>query len=205
MSTVSQTNVNYNELLESGNLSFIENEVNVISYTYNLVNIIPNPLYNNYLNDVYDNKSYITSDLDGITNTAYLKHSKNNIANKLENNMYIPSIGELGIAIENINKINAKISYLNSPISDSNSYFSYLNTHQSDIKYSYASYYSYISYNTVIPSSSLYSSQNIKNAYYVIENNIDNVWCINTANGEISYKPTSVQFNIVPFFMYKPQ
>jgi len=204
MSTVSQTNVNYNELLESGNLSFIENEVNVISYTYNLVNIIPNPLYNNYLNDVYDNKSYITSDLDGITNTAYLKHSKNNIANKLENNMYIPSIGELGIAIENINKINSKISYLNIPISYSNNYFSYLNTHQSDIKYSYASYYSYISYNTVIPSSSLYSSQNIKNSYYVIENNIDNVWCINTANGEISYKPTSVQFNIIPFFMYKP-
>ena len=180
MSTLSQTNTNYEN-----------NKSNIVSYTYNLVNIMPNPLYNNYINKDYDNELYITSDLDGITNTSYLKFSKNNIANKISDDMYIPSIGELGIVVENIHKINTKISYLNNKISIAN-----------QTQLSYASYFSYISYNTIIPSSSLYSSQNIKHTYYTVENNINNVWCVNTANGEISYKPTSMEFNVIPFYTY---
>jgi len=198
--TTTYTNINYDDLNQSGKLRFNDDTTNdVASYTYNLINIIPNPLYNNYINDKFNNELYITSDFNGLENTSYLLNSSTNIVNNIDRNMYLPSIGELGVAIENIGLINEKIREVcyNYP-EVFGEYASYSNS-----SYSY-SYYNYIiSYNTIIPSSSLYSPNNKINNMYILENNINNVWCVNTSNGKISYVPTSTQFNILPFYVYK--
>ena len=194
------SNINYDSLIQTGKLKFNDNVENqVISYTYNLTNIIPNPLYNNYINNKFDDDLYITSDFNGIENTAYLKYSQTNIVNNIEKDMYLPSIGELGIAIENISLINEKIREVcyNYP-EVFGEYSSYSNS-----SYSY-SYHNYIiSYNTSIPSSTLYSENDIIHNIYELENNINNVWCIDTEYGKISYLPTTTQFNILPFYVYK--
>lgn len=186
------SNINYNNLSQSGKLKFDDNGGNdVVSYTYNLVNIIPNPLYNNYINEKFNNESYITSDFNGLENTSYLLYSHTNIVNNIRRDMYLPAIGELSVAIENISLINAKIrevcdKYKEMFPHEENNYDDYI-----------------ISYNTTIPSSSLYSPINKINNMYTLENGINNVWCINTEYGKISYVSTSSHFNILPFYVYK--
>jgi len=185
------TNINYDSLSQSGKLRFDDTGNEIVSSTYNLINIIPNPLYNNYLNNKFNNKLYVTSDFNGVENTSYLLNSPTNIVNNIRKDMYLPSIGELGIAIENISLINEKIREVcyNYP-EVFGEYTSYSNS-----SYSY-SYYNYIiSYNTIIPSSSLYSSNT--------QNYINNVWYIDTNNGKISYTSIGTQFNIIPFYIYK--
>lgn len=186
------TNINYDTLNQSGKLRF-DNDTRdeITSYTYNLVNIIPNPLYNNYINNKFNNELYITSDFNGLENTSYLLNSPTNIVNNIDKNMYLPSIGELGVAIENISLINEKIREVCDEYSEifpheDNNYNDYI-----------------ISYDTIIPSSSLYSPENKINNIYTLENNINNVWCVNTLNGKISYIPISTQLNILPFYVYK--
>lgn len=80
--------------------------------------IIPQPLIinndNKYeLNTEYSNSLFATSDLNGYINTKNISNHYNNSNNQtntildiLEENYYIPTIGELGIAFQNITKIN---------------------------------------------------------------------------------------------------
>lgn len=76
--------------------------------------IIPQPLVkdndtNKYiLNENYNNILFATSDLNGYTNTKYIEQYYNNtdISEYLNSYYYIPTISELGLAFQNINKIN---------------------------------------------------------------------------------------------------
>ena len=166
------------DLVNKGKITF-EKKINVTySYTYSLQNIIPNPLYNNYINDNYNNNIYATGDLDGITNTTYLKINKNNIVNNISKDYYLPSIGELGLSMENIQIINDSIDALGEEYSDCK-----------------------IPYNAIIASSSLYSSDKISNIEYSLTNNINNVWCFNNTKAEITYKPIGNNFTILPFLI----
>lgn len=179
------TNINYDSLNQSGKLRFDDSGNEIASSTYNLINIIPNPLYNNYLNDKFNNKLYVTSDFNGVENTSYLLNSQTNIANNIRKDMYLPSIGELGIAVENISLINEKIREV--------CYTSYNILGFGNLEDSINN--CIISYNTTIPSSSLYSSNT--------QNYTNNVWCIDTEKGKISYVSIGTQFNIIPFYIYK--
>ena len=172
--------INLNDLVSKGKLTF-ETKVNVsYSYTYNLVNIIPNPLYNELINDKYNDSLYATGDLNGENNTSYLQLNKQNIVNNISKNYYLPSIGELGISMENIQIINDSIDSLGEE---------------------YAS--CKIPDDAIIASSSLYSNTSIINDNYHVTNNLNNVWCFNNKEAEITYKPISNKFTIIPFYKFK--
>jgi len=171
-------NINLNDLLK-GKLT-LETQTNVsYSYNYQLENIVPNPLYNEIINDKYNDNMYATGDLDGETNTYYLKLNSKNISNNISKDYYIPSIGELGVSMENIQIINDTIDALGEEYEDCK-----------------------IPYDAVIASSSLYSVNKINNEVYTVEKNINNVWCFDNENAEITYKPISNKFTILPFFKY---
>ena len=172
--------INLNDLTSKGKLTF-ETKINVTySYTYNLVNIIPNPLYNELINDKYDNDIYATGDLNGELNTSYLKLNKKNIANNISKDYYLPSIGELGISMENIQTINDSIDALGEEYADCK-----------------------IPYDAVIASSSLYSSTPITNSNYIMTNNLNNVWCFDNKEAKISYQHISNKFTIIPFYKFQ--
>ena len=175
-----KSEINFNDLVSKGKLSF-QTKVNVsYSYTYNLVNIVPNPLYNELINNKYNDELYATGDLNGEINTTYLKLNKQNIVNNISKNYYLPSIGELGISMENIQIINDSIDALGEEYSDCK-----------------------IPYDAIIASSTLYSSTPVTNENYHITNNLNNVWCFNNKEAEITYKPISNKFTIIPFYKFK--
>ena len=167
------------DLLTKGKLIFSKRNLSY-SYSYNLQNIIPNPLYNKYINDKYNNDLYATGDLDGENNTTYLRLNKNNISNQISKDYYIPSIGELGISMENIQKINDSIEKLGPE---------------------YSNYK--IPYDSIIVSSSLYSQQKVLNSEYNVTNNLNNVWSFNSNNAEISYRSISNKYTIIPFYKFE--
>lgn len=149
-------------------------------YTYNLKSIIPNPLFNKYINGRYDDDQYATGDLNGEINTSYLKLNKDNLSNEIPKGHYIPGIGELGISMENIQIINDSIEALGGE---------------------YSNYK--IPYDAIIASSTLYSATPITNSNYTIANNINNVWAFNNNEAKISYMPISNKFTIIPFYRFE--
>lgn len=148
-------------------------------YYDNISNVIPNPLHNNIINYNYSSYKFATSDLNGEENTKYLKRSKTNISNILNDNFYIPSIGELGISMENVQVINDSIENLGD---------------------GYEKYK--LDDNKIYVSSTLHSSQNIYNKEYQITNNLNNVWNFNTSNAKISYNLITNNYNLLSFYRF---
>jgi len=172
--------INLNDLISKGKLTFNSKIYVSYSYAYNLINIIPNPLYNELINNKYCDEYYATGYLTGADNTTYLKLNKKNIVNNISDDYYLPSIGELGISMENIQIINDSIDALGEEYSDYK-----------------------IPYDAIIASSSLYSSTPINNDNYHITNNLNNVWCFNNKDAEITYKPISNKFTVIPFYKFE--
>ena len=174
-------NVNSTYSYHANNYSytFTIYNLNKSQYYDNINNIIPNPLYKGLVNYNYKSYNYATSDLDGETNTSYLKRNDKNIANTLDKDFYVPALGELGIFLENIQTINNAIDNLG---------------------YNYA--YHKISEDQIYVSSTLRSSENINNSEYTLINNLDNVWTIDTKNAKMSYSSISNNYNILPFYNF---
>ena len=178
---IPQYKPNLDEITKTGKIKFEPTTQNVeISYIYNLKNIVPNPLYNNYINDNYDDIEYATGDIYGEDNTTYLRYNKDNISNNILKEYYIPSIGELGLSMENIQIINDSIESLGEEYLDCK-----------------------IPYDSIIPSSTLYYSSNILNDEYKVTQNINNVWCFDNSKAEITCKPINGQFIPLPFYVYR--
>ena len=181
-------NSNYNNYNISNSVSYTENNY---SYTFNIYsldkehyydninNIIPNPLNNNLVNFNYSSYKYATSDFNGEQNTKYLKRNKSNVSNIIQENFYIPAIGELGISMENIQTINDSICSLGEE------YSKYI-----------------ITDDKIYVSSTLQSNQNIYNKDYQITNNLNNVWNFDTSNAKISYNSISNNYNVLSFLKF---
>lgn len=148
-------------------------------------NVTPNPLdADGKLNKKYSNSKYATSDFSGIENTTYLKKDINTavIMNQyLTDNLYMPGIGELGAAMENIEKINNGITR-------------YRGTN-------------YISENKNYASSTLCSfPESIGNKVYDKSRNIISyVWYYNTTYAEIAYGPIIDKYSTLGFYRYIPE
>lgn len=169
---ISYTNNNY----ENNKVSTLDKE----HYYDNINNVIPNPLYKNIINHNYSNSNYATSDLNGEENTKYLKRSKTNISNIIQQDFYIPSIGELGISMENIQTINNAIKNLGEK------YEQYI-----------------ISEDKVFASSTLHNNEHIINKEYQMTNNLNNVWNFDMSKAKISYSPIENKFNILQFYKFE--
>ena len=141
-------------------------------------NIIPNPLTSiGFVNFNYNNSNYATSDTDGISSSEVYKNIRSIVAMKnIPDGMYLPALGELGIALENVSYINSKI-----PSKDNK-----------------------IDLNTKYMSSTPYYEYNITNNNYSITNTINNIWYVDISKGYISYSGINDNYGIIPFFKYTP-
>lgn len=148
-------------------------------------NVTPNPLTaDGKLNKKYSNSKYATSDFSGIENTAYLKKDINTavIMNQyLADNLYMPGIGELGAAMENIEKINNGVTR-------------YGGTNR-------------ISENKNYASSTLctFPESNGNKNYEKSRNLISYVWYYNTSYAEIAYGQIIDNYGALGFYRYIPE
>ena len=156
--------------------------------------IIPNPLNNSgFINNNYKNENFATSDLDG-EESSY-KYRKANLTSDnsivslsmIPDEMYLPGIGELGIALENITYINSRIL-----------------TYYSEY-YSNPPYEELFPMNTKYMSGTPYSDINIINSEYQTNSNIDNIWVVDLEQAYITNSSIKEQYKIMPMYKYNPE
>jgi len=140
-------------------------------------NIIPNPLTNNeQINTLFRLSGYATDDVNGEESSRAFKNADLYIVKDINDDMYLPSIGELAIALENI-------SYINSKITDNSNK---------------------LKSNEVFASSTLYSKEKIYSDFYSQNKNIENIWFFDNSYAMISYGGIFNNYTALPFYKYIP-
>jgi hypothetical protein len=105
---------------------------------------------------------------------------------RIHDNMYLPGLGELGIALQNITYINERITYVNT--------------------FSSQTYYGKpFDMSAKYMSSTLYYNNNIVNENYTNNATIDNIWSIDLNEAYITFSSIkSTEYNIMPMYKYVP-
>ena len=156
--------------------------------------IMPNPLnINGNINNNYKNENFATSDMDGETSSNVYRTVNNTndndpiiVMKRIPNEMYLPGLGELGIAIQNITYINDRITYINE-CKNSN----YADTFDIHSTYKYMS-------------GTLYYDNNINNENYINNASINNIWAIDLSEAYVTYSSIQDKHNIMPMYKYIP-
>lgn len=156
--------------------------------------IMPNPLnINGNINNNYKNENFATSDMDGETSSNVYRTVNNTndndpiiVMKRIPNEMYLPGLGELGIAIQNITYINDRITYINE-CKNSN----YADTFDIHSTYKYMS-------------GTLYYDNNINNENYINNASINNIWAIDLSEAYVTYSSIQDKHEIMPMYKYIP-
>ena len=157
--------------------------------------ITPNPLNSSgFINNNYKDENYATSDMDGEAHSEKYREINSNSSNgaiitameRIHEDMYLPGLGELGIALQNITYINERITYVNT--------FS-----------SQAYYAEPFNMSAKYMSSTLYYNNNIVNENYTNNATIDNIWSIDLNEAYITFSSIKyTEYNIMPMYKYVP-
>ena len=137
--------------------------------------IIPNPINtNNLLNTKYSTSTFATSDFNGKSNTEVLRKFKDNsMTNKIDENLYVGGIGEVGIVMENID-------YINNVLNQNNG-----NIIKCDGKFA---------------SSTFYGKHKTYEQY--TNGNADNVWYYDGSYGMINHGSFNDQYKVLSLYKY---